>query len=94
MAFAGDMEGLQEAFKAPSKFYADMALMGATDANPVQKNVAKFALEKGSNFIFGFTHEAPKQVKIEKPGNFFSRVSMLNGPGDVPKGTFKGDTHA
>ena len=68
------------------------AIMGPPEANRTDghKRVLGYAFDHGACLLFSFT-QPERGYTLEKSGNsFFSRVSMLRGPGDVSKGSFKG----
>lgn len=72
-------------------------LMGATDGKRMPDGkrskecveIMSWALDNKACYLFGFT-QPEKTYTLDKSNNsFFSRVSMLKGPGDVAKGSFK-----
>lgn len=96
-AFAGDLDQCQSLITTGGA-HVDVALIGASDylyttaTAPSEdaekrKAICRWCLERGACWIFSFNHEdplahCPRGLKYNKP------VSMLKGPGDVPKGTF------
>lgn len=51
--------------------------------------VVEWSLQNGACLLFTFVQKATNQASGQS-NSFFSRVSMLRGPGDVPKGSFGG----
>lgn len=49
--------------------------------------VVEWSLQNGACLLFTFVQKESKQTSAQT-NSFFSRVSMLRGPGDVPKGSF------
>lgn len=67
------------------------AIMGASegDRTPEKREILNWAFDNGACLLFSF-YQPKNNVEYERTHNhFFSRVSMLKGPGDVAKGSFK-----
>jgi hypothetical protein len=52
------------------------------------KGLCQWALLNGACLLFAFRH--PKKQDLGPLIKYNKKVSMLSGPGDVPKGTFSG----
>lgn len=79
-ATAGDLIKCKELFGRGACIH--LAVIGAS--NGKQKEVGFWALENGGCFIFSFQHTATAKTA--------KSMSMLKGPGEVKRGTFKKDT--
>jgi len=65
-------------------FLIQMIFMGAVENK--EAAIAQWALEKGACLVFGLKHSSQHSLISY---NYPKNVSMLHGPGEVPKGTFK-----
>lgn len=65
-----------------------MAVIGALDATPKQKEAGEWALLHGACLLWTFVQ--PKTIyEIDPDAAIYNKpISMLKGPGEVPKGTF------
>ena len=80
-------EGNFDEVKRLVKIKADinMVIMGAYDGK--QKEIWQWALENGACLLWGFQQEAHQsRVFVMK---YNKNISMLRGPGEVSRGTFK-----
>ena len=78
--------------------FLNMALMGATDGvmdtelkhlSEQRKKIVKWCLENGASYMWCGTQPAGTWV-WEKSNDTNRELSMLRGPGEVSKGSFKG----
>ncbi len=60
-----------------------MAIIGASDGK--QREIQQWALENGACFLFSFKTFPEERINLVR---YTKNISMLKGPGDVPKGTF------
>ena len=77
----------------------NMVIMGCFDGpcnpdgskGPCSKEIYQYSLENGACILFGCRDPVDQQHKDTqtKPNSFFTRISMLKGPGEVAKGTFR-----
>lgn len=63
----------------------NVALIGAHNNKMVE--VCEWALDYGACFIFTCNHSAP--VSVPRGLKYNKPISMLKGPGDIKKGSFK-----
>lgn len=87
-AFSGDFDECVRLWKSGANI--NMAIMGASDPEEqsgAHKTIQKWSFENGAHLIFGMKHQQPT-IAPGKSDSFFSRISMLRGPGDVAKGSF------
>lgn len=81
-AKAGDLKLVQELVKSGGS--VQMAVMGAGDGK--QGEVGQWAMENGACMLWAFKQETKRsKFSVSK---FGKNISMLNGPGEVPRGTF------
>ena len=52
-----------------------------------QKEIKEWAFKNGACFLFGFQSQSHQAIASVMKYN--KNISMLKGPGDVPRGTFK-----
>ena len=63
----------------------NMVIMGASDGK--QKEIQQWAFENGACLLWGFQQEQHRpKVQVMK---YNKNISMLRGPGEVARGTFK-----
>ncbi len=89
IGLSGDTIMANAILKNLTSHMANMLLMGGTDVSPPNKEIANLAIEYGACMLFGFTQPKSNTHTSDKVNSFFTRVSMLKGPGDVVKGSFK-----
>jgi hypothetical protein len=63
---------------------ATMMIMGSSKAK--NQKLAWWCFENGACYLFGFHHEQTNPVVFGE--RYSHNLSMLKGPGEVPKGTF------
>jgi len=83
-AKAGQIDEVKELFARGGS--VNMAVMGAADGK--QKVVGTWALENGACPLFSFT-QPPRKSEGKFIPQFTTRHTMLGGPGEVQRGTFK-----
>ncbi len=83
----GNLDLVQALHKQNSsdQFIIQMAIIGAVENR--NSEIAQWALENGACLIFAIKHLPNAQSIISH--DYSKRLSMLNGPGEVTKGTFK-----
>lgn len=91
-AKAGDISLAQELYRKGAN--TNMMVMGGSECENklARKQLCEFALEHGASWLFAFTQDQTTSVSACGSGSgnsFFTRVSMLKGPGEAKKGTFK-----
>ena len=84
-AYVAALEGKEEEARALVKLGANIncVIMGASDGK--HKKLQQWAFENGACFVFSFQSSSTESIVQHKYGK---NLSMLRGPGDVPKGTF------
>jgi len=65
----------------------NMAIMGASDVK--NKEIQMWAWEQGACYIFSLQQKPPTTNVICFGDRYSKNISMLHGPGEVPKGTFQ-----
>ncbi len=93
-AKAGNLDELSELFKTcgsgdiNKQFFLDMAIMGAHEGKV--KSTYDWALKNGASLLWGIQQPKPKWIYTrDKSLTYGKNISMLKGPGEVSKGTFK-----
>lgn len=85
-ARAGNVNLVKELHKKGADI--NCAIMGGSDGErtPSKKQIMEYAFDNGACMLFGFTQPKTDTRELERGTNsFFSRVSMLKGPGDVSR---------
>lgn len=84
-AVEGDLEKVKDLYVQGGDI--NMAIMGASDGK--HKEISHWALNNGACFIFGFQHQASTVEYVKTNKAYGKNISMLRGPGEVVRGTFK-----
>lgn len=65
----------------------NMVIMGASDGK--NKDICQWAFQNGACLLFSYTQSIQETATIVS--KYSKNISMLKGPGEVSKGTFKKD---
>jgi hypothetical protein len=86
-AKAGNFSLVEEIYKhnESDKFIVQMAIIGAAESK--QTSIVFWALEHGACLLFALQQGSTAHSIVSH--NYSKRLSMLKGPGEVLKGTFK-----
>jgi hypothetical protein len=85
-ARSGDLDLVKQLHKKGANI--NCAIMGGSDGErtPTKKQIMEYAFDNGACMLFGFSQPKTETRELERGTNsFFSRVSMLKGPGDVSR---------